>query len=83
MPPSKTYRPELAVYFVWHPDFAAGRDFAAFASTNSPATRTNRWRGGSVFRSIYGRPRRRPRCRRRCRSVRLNTPSSCCSSTAR
>ncbi len=28
----KTYRPELVVYVVWHPDFAAGREFAAFVS---------------------------------------------------
>ncbi len=27
---SKTYRPELVVHVVWHPDFAAGKEFAAF-----------------------------------------------------
>ncbi len=28
----KTYRPELVVYVVWHPDFVLGREFAAFLS---------------------------------------------------
>ena len=27
-----SYRPELVVYVVWHPDFAAGQEFAAFVS---------------------------------------------------
>lgn len=28
----QTYRPELVVFLVWHPDFAAGREIAAFVS---------------------------------------------------
>ena len=28
----KTYRPEMVVYVVWHPDFVQGREFAAYLS---------------------------------------------------